>query len=361
MRVFLITILFIALGNACRASADDTLPPGVATRFLAFPFFLRSPETSWGFGGAGAYFFKSKKDDDTIRTSDINLISLYTLRKQFVVVLGSTVFFPGENKIFRFQSSYSYYPDKFWGIGNETPDESEENYTMNQFFFNPQLIFRCYRKLFLGFSFEMQNVGNFSFEQGGIFDEQNISGKYGGFASGIGALFTWDTRNNAYSPSRGSFVELNATRFTSALGSDFSFTSYVFDYRKFISVGRNRVLGAQLYSRVNKGDTPLRYLAMLGGPEMMRGYYKGRYTDQNLLAGQAEIRQYLFWRLGITGFLSAGQVAGAIHEFGLNDFHFTYGGGIRLLVNELEKLNLRVDFGFSKNSSGVYVLLKEAF
>jgi hypothetical protein len=45
----------------------------------------------------------------------------------------------------------------------------------------------------------------------------------------------------------------------------------------------------------------------------------------------------------------------------MNRFHFSYGGGLRLLVHEKEKLNLRLDFGFGKGSSGIYVLLKEAF
>lgn len=361
MRSALIISVFLLFVSKCLASPDDTLPKGISSRFLAFPFVLQSPETKWGFGIASAYFFKAKKNEDKLRTSDVNIISLYTLRKQVVVVLGSTIFFPGERKIFRLQSSYSYYPDKFWGIGNNTEDFMKEDYSLKQLFINPQLIFNIYKKLFVGFSIELQDVNDFTYRSGSVFDQQNITGRNGGFTAGAGMLITWDTRNNAYSPSRGVFAELNTTRFTEVLNSDFNFTCYTLDIRKFMPAGRNRVLGLQSYTRINQGEAPVRYLSMIGGTEMMRGYYKGRYADKNLIAFQSEIRQYLFWRFGLAAFAAVGQVNNSLNEFAINEFHFSYGGGIRFLVHEKEKLNLRVDFGFGKKSNGIYVLLKEAF
>jgi outer membrane protein assembly factor BamA len=278
-----------------------------------------------------------------------------------VVVLGSTVFFPGEKMIFRGQTSYSYYPDKFWGLGNDSPESAKESYTLKQFFFNPQLLIKFYQKLYAGVTIEMQDVRDFTYRTGNLFDGQDIIGRKGGLTAGAGVLFTFDTRNNAYSPSAGSFAEINLTRFAPAMGSDFDFTNYTLDLRKFFSVGRNRVLGLQSFTRFNQGHTPIRYLSMLGGSEMMRGYYKGRFADRNLIAFQSEIRQYLFWRLGVAAFVSAGQVGRVLNDFGLNDFHLGGGGGLRLMLQEKEKLNLRVDVGFGKNSSGVYVIMKEAF
>lgn len=361
MRLFLVILIFSSLTLNCEASVDDTLPKGISSRFLVFPFLIRSPETSWGFGGAGAFFFKAKKNEDHLRTSDINLVSLYTLREQFVLVLGSTVFFPGEKEILRLQSSYSYYPDKFWGIGNSTLRSDEEEYRLKQTFFNPQFIFKLYRKYYAGINLELQDVSDFHYKAGGVFDAQSVAGRNGGFTSGVGLLLTWDTRNNAYSPSDGGFAEFNVTSYTSKIGSNFNFTSYIIDLRKFVSLGRNRVLGGQAYTRMNSGPAPLRYLSMIGGTELMRGYYKGRYSDQDMIAFQTEIRQYLFWRFGVAAFVSAGQVAGTVHAYGIDKFHYAYGGGLRIMLHEKEKLNLRIDFGFGEHSHGVYVILKEAF
>jgi len=359
---FIAVLFFIILTwNYSEASMDDSLPSGVSSRFLAFPFVLRSPETDWGFGGATAFFFKAKKDEPELRTSDVSLLGLYTLQKQTVIVLSSTIFFPGEKQIFRFQGSYSNYPDITWGIGNDTPESAEEDYSLRQMFINPQLIFRLYKRLFIGASLEMQNIADFSYIQGGAFDYDNINGKEGGLSSGAGLLLTWDTRNNAYSPSRGAFAEVNVTKFLKALGSDYDFTSYLLDFRKFMPAGRNRVLGFHSVAKVNVGSAPIRYMSMIGGPEIMRGYYKGRFTDEDVFAVQAELRQYLFWRIGVAGFASIGQVSNYVKYFGLDEFHYAYGAGLRVVLQEKEKLNLRVDFGFGKNSSGIYVLLKEAF
>lgn len=353
-------ILFL-LPTICKASVDDSLPQGMASRILVFPFVLRSPETKWGFGAAGAFFFKTNNKEENLRTSDVNLIALYTLRKQVVIVLGSTIFFSGERKIFRGQSSYSYYPDKFWGLGNNSHDSSKTDYSLKQFFINPQFIVKTYKKLFVGASVELQNVSDFSFTPGSVFDSQKIFGKEDGYTAGVGILFTLDTRNNAYSPSKGEFAELNITRFIKFLGSDFDFTSYTFDLRRFYPLGKDRVVGFHGFSKFNHGNTPIRNLSMLGGNEIMRGYYKGRYSDRNMIAFQAELRQHVFWRFGLAAFISAGQVSDKINAFGLNDFYLAGGGGLRIMLQKKEKLNLRVDVGFAENSTGVYVIMKEAF
>jgi len=359
MRRLLIIFIFLPFAVT---GANDSIPEGKNSRFLVVPFIVRSPETSWGFGSAAAYFFKTKKRDDTIRTSDINLVGLYTLRNQTVIVLGSTIFFPKEKSIFRFQSSYSYYPDYFWGLGNDSPTDAKEEYTLKQFFFNPQVIFRAYDQFYLGFTFELQDVNDFTYKkETSLFDLQSIEGRYGGFTSGAGVLLTWDTRNNSYSPGKGTFAELNVTRFSEFLGSDFEFTSYLVDVRKFFPLGRNRVLGAQAYTRINEGNIPIRYLAMLGGNEIMRGYYKGRFADNSMAAFQLEVRQHLFWRLGVVAFGSIGQVSNRVRDFNIGDFHAAGGGGLRIRLHEKEKLNLRVDVGFGENSMGVYVMMREAF
>ena len=361
MRSTTLIILFILLKQFSFASVDDTFPHRLSSRSLAFPFIINSPETSVGFGGAVAYFFKAKKNEPELRTSDVNLIGLYTLNKQTVIVLGSTIFFPGEKQIFRFQGSYSNYPDKTWGIGNETPPEAVEDYSLIQFFVNPQYIYMLYKKLYVGCSLEFQEVSNLEYKTGGVFDEQNIEGKSGGLTSGFGLLLTWDTRNNAYYPTKGNFAEFNFSNFSEVFGSDYQFSNYSLDLRKFLPAGKNRVLGFQYFMRANNGSTPIRYMSMLGGTEIMRGLYKGRYTDQDLVAFQAELRQYLFWRIGVAGFAAAGQVSPHVKNFGLNDFHYAYGAGLRILLHKREKLNLRVDFGFGYKSNGVYVILKEAF
>jgi hypothetical protein len=333
-----------------------------ATRdFLAFPFAVRSLETSWGFGGIVARFFKAVKDDSTIRTSDVNLLGLYTLKNQLVVALNSTVFFPREDHIARFQASYSYYPDKFWGLGNHTPEDAEEAFNQKQFFINPQFLQRVRRSLYLGLSYELQVTSQISYIPHGVFDKEDIIGRYGGTTSGIGPILSWDTRNSAYSPDHGFFAELHFVWFDQHLGSDFNYTVFNADVRKFIYLSPKSVLAFQGIAGLTGGSTPFRYLEKLGGSDIMRGLYAGRYTDKCLMAYQAEYRRLLFWRIGMVAFVSTGEVSPDLGHFDLNGFRFAGGGGLRFMISKEEKLNIRLDFGVSGHSNAFVVQLRESF
>src|SRR5260221_7632376 len=160
-----------------------------AKNLLAFPFVVRSLETDWGFGGIVARFFKAQKKDTTIRTSDVNLLGLYTLRKQLILVLSSTIFFPKEDHIARFQASYSYYPENFWGLGNRTSHTANEGFSQKQFFINPQFLKRIRGNLYLGLTYAFHHTGTAVFKPGGLFAKGTITGRYGGEKSGGGAFF----------------------------------------------------------------------------------------------------------------------------------------------------------------------------
>jgi len=338
----------------------DSIKPA-PKNLLAFPFVVRSLETDWGFGGILARFFKAEKRDTTIRTSDVNLLGLYTLRKQLILVLSSTIFFPKEDHIARFQASYSYYPDNFWGLGNHTSHTDNEGFTQKQFFINPEFLWRIHGNLYLGSTYEFQHTAPVIYKPGGIFDQENIIGRYGGNTAGIGPVLSWDTRNNAYSPDHGFFAEMKYVYFDQHLGSDFNLRIFSIDLRKFIYLSKRSVLALQGLGGFTGGNTPFRKLEELGGADMMRGYYGGRFTDKCLMAYQAEYRRFLFWRLGVVGFASTGEVARTPGRFELDGFHYAYGGGMRFMLSKEEKLNLRVDYGVGKHSNAFTVQLREAF
>jgi hypothetical protein len=339
---------------------DSAKQPLARKNLLAFPFVVKSLETNWGFGAIAARFFRPGKDT-TIRTSDVNILGLYTLRSQVIVALSSTIFFPKEDHIFRFQSSYSYYPDDFWGLGNHTPDSAKEGFSQTQYFINPQFLQRVHKSLYVGVTYEFQHTDPVNYEEGGVFDKEDIIGRHGGNTSGIGPILSWDTRNNAYSPDRGAFAEIQYVWFPSFLGSDFYFTVLSIDLRKFFRLDDNSVLAVQALGGLTFGNTPFRKLEELGGTDMMRGYYGGRYTDKCLMAYQAEYRRHLFWRIGVVAFAATGEVAPTPGRFELDGLHFTGGAGVRFALSQEEKLNLRFDFGVAQHSNAFAIQLREAF
>jgi hypothetical protein len=67
------------------------------------------------------------------------------------------------------------------------------------------------------------------------------------------------------------------------------------------------------------------------------------------------------WRFGLACFAGFGGVADKIDNFRLNKLKYFVGWGIRYVFDVHEKINLRLDFGYAKNSSVSYIYIGEAF
>ena len=102
-------------------------------------------------------------------------------------------------------------------------------------------------------------------------------------------------------------------------------------------------------------------LSLLGGQTLMRGYYRGRYRDKDMVVVQLEYRMPVWRRLGLVGFFGCGDVSDRLSQFRLESFKMTGGFGVRYRIQRQQGSNLRLDFGLSRESSGVYVTVNEAF
>lgn len=336
--------------------------PANIRHVLVLPIIARSIETGWSFGGAGAATFRVGKPDTLSRTSNVEGVALYTTRRQFVAAVNGSIYFPGERFIVNEQLSYSSFPDEFWGLGKRAPDSNQESYSFKQYyaFLHPQL--QVGKNLFLGVVYQYQRAFDINYRRGGLFDTQNVLGRFGYHVSGLGLSITYDTRNNAFAPDRGVMLQFYFDQFAPYFGSNYLYTSYVVDLRRFIRVYKGQVLALQILGNFNAGEVPLRSLAYLGGSSTMRGYYAGRYRDKNAGVLQAEYRVPLFWRIGAVGFADMGNVGPELNDVNLEHFKYSYGGGLRIALNRNEKLNLRLDYGLAKNgSNGFYLQLGEAF
>lgn len=344
----------------------QTLPlpiksPAKIRHTLVLPIIARSIETGWSFGLASASTYHLTPNDTAIRTSNEQALAIYTTRAQLVLAINGSIYFPGERYILNHQFSYSSFPDKFWGLGKQTGDSSKESYKFKQYYvyLHPQR--RIGPSLFLGAIYEFQRAFDVQYTPGGLFDKEQIVGRDGYHVSGLGLSITYDTRNNAFSPNRGTMLQFYFDHFMPILGSDYQYTNYVLDFRRFIRITGQQVLALQAYGFFNAGQVPLRSLAYLGGANSMRGYYAGRFRDKNEAVIQAEYRVPLFWRLGAVGFGGVGNVGPEIKDLNFQDCKFSYGGGLRVALNKTEKLNLRLDYGLAKVSRGFYLQLGEAF
>ena len=329
---------------------------------LVLPLVARSIETNWSFGVATSFTFHVKSSSVRTRTSNMQALALYTLRHQFVAAINGSIYFPGEKFILNNQLSYSYFPDDFWGLGKIAPDSNKEHYSYKQYYvyLHPQYLLG--NNIFAGLVYEYQRLFDVQYPTGGLFDKEHVAGRKGYHISGLGLSFTYDTRNNSFSPDKGVLMQFYFNHFDHIFASGYDYTNFVLDFRKFIKVYRQQVLALQGYGFFNWGDVPLRSLASIGGASNMRGYYEGRFRDKNKLVFQAEYRAPLFWRIGGVVFGDFGNVGDQLTDINFKALKYTYGAGLRVALNKAEKLNLRLDYGIGASSShGFYLQLGEAF
>ena len=330
------------------------------------PVVFKTPETGWAGGVSGSVSFKTTpRADSTTRTSVIQLLGIYTQRKQNVEAIDATIYFPKEKYILTQQLSHSRFPENFWGIGPTTKNEDVQRYSFEQFLISSQLKRKIKGHFFVGAIADFQYVfdvhGNN--DNGiGIFDTTNFNGKKNGNVLGLGLSANYDTRNSTFWPTRGVFFQSAFTTFNKEFLSSYSFNRYIIDLRFYKQIVKNQVIAFQLFNYTTTGGTPLRSLGVLGGSNNLRGFYQGRFRDKSIYSAILEYRAFIFWRISAVAFGGIGDVYSKISNINFSTIKASFGGGLRIALLQKEKLNLRLDYGYSDNyNQGFYFTIAECF
>jgi len=329
--------------------------------WIALPVIYYTPETSLAFGVGAMYYFRLSGKGLKQRPSSIRTLLVYTQKKQWMIILSPELYLKNEDYCIQGNFMLSKFRSKFWGVGNDTPSENEENYSYRIFDLVVKLQRRILSRLNFALRYEYQYNNIVEVEEKGLLETGQFLGTDEARVSGVSLLANWDSRDNIFSPSRGSFYQCSLTFFRKGLGSDYHFNRINFDLRSYFRFRTAHVLAIQGYFNSTSGDVPFQMLSFLGGPLILRGYYQGRYRDKHAVVFQLEYRMPLWRRLGLVGFTSVGDVLDKIKQFSLGKVKATFGAGLRFAIKPEEKLNFRFDLGFSKDSVGVYFTLTEAF
>ena len=296
-----------------------------------------------------------------INASQIQFAGGYTTKDQLLIFIPFQLFWKqnewrsiGELGFYNF-----VYP--FYGIGNNS---SQNEFSTYRAVFPRVRIFLLKEfkpNLFIGGRYWFENYDIISWDEAGAFAQEDFVGSTYNRTSGIGPALIYDTRDGIYYPTGGhyleSFIEVNNTY----TGSTQNYIALSFDYAYYYSLSDKTVLAGNAFSLSNFGTVPFNRLAQLGGNRKMRGYFQGFFQDKNLLLGQLEVRQELFWRIGMTLFGSAGQVAESLDGFGMNRWNYAGGAGLRFKFDTKKNINIRLDYAVVKDSNGLYLSFNEAF
>ena len=361
-----VAVLAVYLAISCAVRAEEGSPPDSLqlkrNSLVALPYAYYTPETKFAFGAGGVYSFRRAGAALSDRPSSVRIAVTYTQLNQIILALQPEIYL--KNGQYYFSAFYGYYgyPSKFWGIGSATPDGAEEKFEQNDFESSTDLQREIIPGLLVGLRYQYQRIEVKEAAPDGVLRDRTVPGSRGGIASGFGVLVSHDTRDHVYQPSTGFFNRFSAVSFGKAIGSDYEFTLLNVDMRRYFSLFGSHVLALQTYDGFIIGDPPFQMMNLLGGSYSMRGYYRGRYRDKNMMTFQAEYRFPLYWRLGAAGFVGLGDVSEDIRDFRLDEFKFSLGFGLRFMFDAQERINARLDVGFGKgDNAGIYAMVLEAF
>jgi outer membrane protein assembly factor BamA len=324
---------------------------------------FRTPETGWAYGlSTSANFKTSHKKDTSTRTSVITLLGIFSQRQQNIQALDATIYFPNERYIFYFNSSHSYFPDNFWGIGTYSKNSDVERYVFEQVVVTPHLKRKFLRHNFFGFAADFQNIFKISYRPDGLMDSLSFPGKTNYHILGLGLTASYDTRNSTYWPTKGIFIQSQFLSYNKEIASSYSFNKWTAEVRLFATTFKRQVIAFQLYNYLTVGETPYRSMAALGGAGNLRGFYQGRYRDQSMYSAIVEYRAHLFWKVSACIFGGIGDVYQSPEKMKVSTLKSSFGGGIRLTLLEKENLNLRMDYGYADpQNRGFYFTIGECF
>lgn len=234
------------------------------------------------------------------------------------------------------------------------------------------------------------------YQQWGIISQEEADG---GFIPELKAGLVYDSRDNRPNPMRGIWTEAVVAAVPGFLGAESSFAKFSITHRQYFTlIPDDLSLAYRLaWQSTIAGDVPFYYQTQiivsemrgftsegLGGGKTIRGIRRNRIVGDGVFYGNLEAR-WKFARfqlmnnnfyLGLNGFTDFGrviqrmeinsifsQLPGEYFNLGAEKMHFSYGAGLRVVMNQ--NFVVAIDYGIAADKrdgdSGLYIGLNYLF
>lgn len=340
--------------------------------FTPFAAPAYTPELGGLISAGALWSFKTKRTDTLIQRSSMPFTLAYTTTGAVVInTLLTSYWFEDKMRIYA-DFWYKDMPDNYWGVGYKAGSEtvkSDSTTSFNRVWFwaNPRIVFQVKDNYFIGPNIDY-NYTQGSDPSAGVasdsiynhFNDKPLN-------SGLGLILRYDSRDIPVDARTGLYLDLRGTFYSTGLGGDNNYQIYLLDYRQFLTIKREGMtLGWQAKLRYGVGDVHYGEYSQVGTPFDLRGYQWGRYRDQGLFFIMPEYRHTFLKKNGELGKHSAviwGGLGTVFNDatFAANDFNWLPNLGIGYRFEIQPRMNVRMDFGFGRETSGFYFNFNQAF
>ena len=174
---------------------------------------------------------------------------------------------------------------------------------------------------------------------------------------GLGPTLQYDTRDNTFTPTRGSMANVSALFHGPAVGGDFTYQIYKAAGFTWFPVHSKVTLALRLEGSVASGDAPfyaLPYISLRGIPAL-------RYQNDVAIMGEIEARWQVSSRWSILGFTGSGRVADTVGDLGNAYGQHTIGTGFRYLIATKFGLHAGLDIARGPEKTYAYITIGSAW
>lgn len=181
-----------------------------------------------------------------------------------------------------------------------------------------------------------------------------------------------DDRDNSMNTYSGSYLDLSYRFNWNLLNNSTSNSKVQFDFRHYFNLSKSinpHILAIWLLGDIQiTGNAPYLALPSVGWDTYNRsgrGFVQGRYRGDDLIYAETEYRFPILSNglLGGVAFANGLSVSSSVaNQPLLQKWVFGYGGGLRIKVNKLTRVNLCIDFAMGPQKEGLFFFgLQEVF
>ncbi len=265
---FIALVLFVCVPDAAWSQVEvqagrDSTSIG-KLKITGYPYIFYTPEIEFALGGA-VILSMPLSADTNVKASNAMISGYYSQKHSYDIFLNPE-FFLGEDKYYIGLSvDFFRYVDKYWGIGNNTPDLDSADYVRKIFWTNLEVDVRTWGPLKIGINYDLNYTEIVERGSNELLLSGEAPGSDGGLTSGLGLVLFADTRNSAFYSSRGGYYKLSFLHAMPWLGSDYTFSRWILDLRQYIQLSDPLILAVQGYGSLVTGDTPFYLYPAIGG------------------------------------------------------------------------------------------------
>jgi hypothetical protein len=332
---------------------DEHVPVKRSRNYFVVPIPMSSPTFGTGLILGGAYFYRQTEAQKAAQPPSFTGVAAgYTDDQSWFAGIMQQSYWGGDR--WRFNAEAGYV-DLQLELESPQPGQANVDWLVSGSVFQAAIYRRIRGHWYLGLTGRYLEISQ---ELGSSSETPDYNLDAEITSPGVGLNLQFDTRDvptNAYS---GHYFQLKAIFADQEDRPRGSYQSYYAQLRSYHHLRSDLVLAWEVSGCAKDGVIPLWDTCRLD----LRGFPVTDYLGTQSLLGQAEARWHFSKRWGAVAFAGAGWID---NPFSDDDSHETvpsYGVGLRFMVLESQRINMRLDYGRSSHGdSAIYLAVGEAF